>query len=369
MIKYQRLALHSYGNWLSKGLQVIMAIQYYGGHVGYIVAFSGFIDLVYSIYPHPEGWPNSIYIICVVGIGFGVTFPLGLMRSVDSLRFTSLLGFTCSSYLVLVVTIEYFLICHEGNKITKDKYPTTCFWSDDYHIGTPELWPMTDFQSAARGFLTAFPLVVFAYTGHPFVLPLYVELAQPTINKMRKVFYTGLSIVTVLYFCISTFGFLLFLRSVCSNLLLNDFRKHIDVVIAALGISLSCILTEPIYSYNFRRMIGLIAWNKSSRDISTFWHVTITFLLVASNVGLAIAVTSIATVFGFLGSTTYPLLGYILPAAFFVKITPPGSYPIRKKIAIVQAVIVGIISLCSLGYKIYDSKDLHCDNAQSINGK
>ena len=177
------------------------------------------------------------------------------------------------------------------------------------------------------------------------MLPLYVELARPSIRRMRKVFKRGLGIISVLYsweicvvsvcaamaftcnpfsenftFCgnslvtfhvhcvwtafISLFGFLLFLDNVCSNLLLNNFRKHFDVVIAALGISISCILTEPIFSYNFRRMIGILVWGKTTNEITTFWHVLITFLFVSANVALGVAVKSIAVVFGFLGSTS-----------------------------------------------------------------
>merc|ERR1719273_2749297 len=101
---------------------------------------------------------------------------------------------------------------------------------------------------------------------------------------MRKVFKRGLLIACVLYLLISLFGFLLFLDRVCSNLLLNDFRKHSDVVVAALGISLSCILTEPIFAYNFRRMVGMLVWDKTTNQITPFWRVLITFFFVSANV-------------------------------------------------------------------------------------
>jgi len=368
-ISYQTLALHSYGPKLSKALQVLMAIQYFGSMIAYVVAFSGFFDLVYSIYPHPDHWPHSIYTICVVGICYGIIFPLSLLRSMNSLRFTSLLGFSMAIYLVGVVTIEYFLLCSQPE--VDNHYFGECVWNDAFHFDLKDptynmLWPMDSFKGFYSGFLTAFPLIIFAYTGHPFLLPLYVELARPSMRRMRKVFKRGFSIITVLYTFIALFGFLIFVDTVCSNLLLNDFRRHSDVVIAALGISISCILTEPIFSYNFRRMIGLLVWNQTTNEISTFWHVMITFLFVSANVALGVAVKSIAVVFGFLGSTTYPTLGYLLPAAFFCKITPPGMYKTRKIIATVQAVVVALISLCSLVYKFAHPGEEACAAAQSI---
>jgi len=94
--------------------------------------------------------------------------------------------------------------------------------------------------------------------------------------------------------------------------------------------------------------------------------VVITFLFISANVALGVAVKSIAVVFGFLGSTTYPLLGYILPPIFFIKLTPTGMYKTRKILAVIQGVAIALISLCSLAYKITSPGDEVCANAQSI---
>merc|ERR1712228_757926 len=106
--------------------------------------------------------------------------------------------------------------------------------------------------------------------------------------------------------------------------------------------------------------------NQTTAEISTTWHVVITFLFVSANVALGVAVKSIAVVFGFLGSTTYPTLGYILPAAFFCKITPSGMYKTRKVISVIIAVVVGFISVFSLIFKIFNPGDEECAAKQSI---
>lgn len=113
-----------------------------------------------------------------------------------------------------------------------------------------------------------------------------------------------LELLTVYSALIALFGFLLFLKNVCSNLLQNDFRKHFDVVLAALGMAMCSILTMPIYVFNFRRMMGMLLWNKKTNEITTFWHFVITFLFVTANVALGTSIKSIAVCFGFLGSTS-----------------------------------------------------------------
>jgi len=369
-ISYQTLAIHSYGHKLSRALQVLMAIQYFGSFIGYVVAFAGFFDLVYKVYDHPEGWPDSIYTMSVVTICYCIVFPLSLLRTMNSLRFTSFLGFSMAIYLVKVVCVEYFLLCSKQDDHplsgVGSHYSTTCVWEDDYSMDMNIIWPEQTFEKFYSGFLTAAPLLIFAYTCNHFILPVYNELNRPSIHRMRKVHKRGLSIIAILYTLIALFGFLLFLDTVCSNVLLNDFRRHFDVVLAALGMAICSILTMPIYTFNFRRMMGMLLWNKASSEITTVWHVVISFLFVTANVALGVSIKSIATVFGFLGSTTVPILGFILPAAFFCKLTPPGKFKVRKTIAVIQAVIVAVICGCSLVYKGFYPDDKACDAAQSI---
>eukprot|EP01084_Bolivina_argentea_P124042 219818_1 len=358
-ISYQTLAEYSYGMKLSKAVKCILTLQFFGASVAYIVTFCGTIDLVWSIY-----FDSTIYIECVLIICFLIIFPISLLRDLSSLQFTSLLGFSCSIYLCIVVVIEYFVLCDAAHEVTRLNISTTCVWRTQFHLTSKELFPQTvgDF---VKGFLTAFPLIIFAFTGHPFVIPLYDKLADPSINKMRSIFKTALFVINAIYVLISTFGFLLFLDAVCGNLLLNDFKKHFDIVLAALGISLSCILTEPIFIWNFRRMIGLLCWNQKPKEISKVRHIAITFIFLSVNVLLAIFVKSISVVFGFLGSTTYPALGYLLPAIFFYKLAPE-EYKMRKLVAVFLAIIICLISACSLVYKIYSPGDLECFNKQSI---
>ena len=159
---------------------------------------------------------NSSYFILFLSI---IT-ALSLLRDMNSLRFTSLLGFSMAIYLVSVVTIEYFvcslwlsvcvralefhrklnnkqLLCADHEVV--NHYDTACIWSANYSLPLKAIWPLDTFKNFYSGFLTAFPLVIFSYTGHPFMMPLYVELARPSMRRMRKVFKRGYGIITVLY--------------------------------------------------------------------------------------------------------------------------------------------------------------------------
>lgn len=139
-----------------------MCIQYFAGLVAYIVAYSGLIDLVWSLYNS-----QSVYIYIAIGVTSIIVLPLSLLRNVTSLRFTSLMGFSCSVYLALVIMVEYFMLCGNGSVRDDVDHGTTCFWkiNDGFYFSDQELFPLNTFQNFYQGFLTAFPLNIFAFTG------------------------------------------------------------------------------------------------------------------------------------------------------------------------------------------------------------
>jgi len=358
-ISYRSLAMHTYGDGLALFIQIVLLIQFFGASVSYVVAYSGLLDLVYRIY-----FGGSIYTYLAILVYSLLVIPLGLFRSMSKLRFTSMLGFSCSLYLTVVIFVEYFVLCSDdGIRSGGDFGPShlsfsTCFWSRSFSekvLRSEYLFPFQSASDFVSGFVTIFPLNLFAYICHPYTLPVYAEL-RPTetesrSDRMRKVLKTAMSISTAVYLVISTSGFLLFLSATCGNVLQNQFHQHVDAVIAAMGISLSCILTLPIYAFTFRRSFGDMIWG--IKQLPTARHVTVTVVFGAVCVITGISVTSVSVVFGLLGSTTYPLLGNILPAVFFLKLVPPHKFPTKRRVAFIQMIFVSVVSILSVTYKVY----------------
>ncbi len=184
---------------------------------------------------------------------------------------------------------------------------------------------------------------------------------------MRTVFKAGNTFIFLLYFFIASFGFLLFLDDVCGNLLLNNFRKRREIVIAACGVAVSCICTSPLHVYNFRRILAVIVWEQSPEELALYKHIIIAVLFVTGNVAVGAYVNSITVVFGCLGATMYPFMGYVLPAVYFCKMVPSDKYVIRKFFAILQAVVMSVISISAFIWSFWqEGSDSDCDNMQTI---
>ena len=83
-------------------------------------------------------------------------------------------------------------------------------------------------------------------------------------------------------------------------------------------------------------------------------HFFITFNIVSMSVWISIMVNDVATIFGFLGCTTCPIGGYILPVFFVWKLVPKEETKcITKILAIAMVVMVSLVSLGSLFYKMW----------------
>ncbi len=125
-------------------VQMVLLVQMFGGCISYVVAFGGLLDLVWSVYAD-----GNIYIYVVIGASWLIIYPLSLLRTMSSLRFTSLLGFACSMYLTAILFLEYWLLCdsrdyhhddHDNNSIyvttpSPVRHQNTCFWKSGFHLG------------------------------------------------------------------------------------------------------------------------------------------------------------------------------------------------------------------------------------------
>lgn len=133
------------------------------------------------------------------------------------------------------------------------------------------------------------------WTGHQSMLPVYAELNNRSRRRMGKVLGRSLGIALTVYMMVSVAAYLTFLDATCSNILLNDFREGAQVVLAAIAISVSVTLTNPLFTFAFRLNFSMMFWNKRQIDKKLTFHI-ITFGFVALAAVTALTVTDIATV-------------------------------------------------------------------------
>ena len=289
-----------------------------------MVGAGGIIVILYiALFDGNKDESHKFYIYFIICFSAFIIFPLSLMRNMSSLRFTSLLSVTCSIFLTICLFIEYFLLCNDLESQHDEQFIDyrTCFWHWDKFksmFEQDEYSRMASFTFS--GFLTSVPIFIFGYNCQPNVFPIYAELENKTTSKMQKVFRYALSISISLYIIAGASAFLVFLNETCGNILLNDFKKSPEIVIASCIFTTAMVLATPVFVNAIRENLNDMIWKR--KQIPLIPHVLVTFVIVLVCVLVSVVVTDIATVFGFIGCTTNPITGYILPTYFVWRLVP-----------------------------------------------
>merc|ERR1712129_39993 len=123
--------------------------------------------------------------------------------------------------------------------------------------------------------------------------------------------------------------------------------------VASIMFTVAMILAVPCFINSIRAKIyELIFKGKADKKIPTCNHVLVTFGVLAFCVLISISIQNISLIMGFLGSTTNPITGYVLPTYFVMKMTKKKEHQTMKIISMIMVVFVVIVSMGSIYLKI-----------------
>jgi len=372
---YVTLAQKLYGRRTANLTTIILLCNLYGTTISYIVASGNLISKVllvvfgYGTAKTTQGGGNNDPILLkpssiILILTCTVITPLSLLRTMGALRYSSLLAVACTCYLAIVVASMYFEFCANQAVVSisdgsyRDNQTVQCFWEEGSDTTEHYKFFSTDFIDI----LTTVPIVVYAYTCHPNVLPIFLELRQANQRRMGKIISRATGLSLILYLILGCFGYLTFksqLAHSSGNFLLNDYHHNYSTLLGAIGMSLSVVLAIPLFVNAFRSnlynfLVPIIDPDyvppRTGRlqEMSAKWHYSITVGMIVFTVLPAISVDDISKVFTVLGSTTNPILCFVLPALFIVKAAPSDRYEKTKVMAVSLAIIIPIVSITSL---------------------
>ncbi|KAJ0403766.1 hypothetical protein P43SY_006309 [Pythium insidiosum] len=331
---YMDLSFITGGSRLAALTQFVVCLNLFGTSVGYLVgsaellqlAMKSFLgDATHSVLVDRQ---NLILLLCTCFV-----LPLALFRSLESLRFTSLFSILCITFMTLVIVIKYFQFVHLG-------------YTPDIMY---QLHHLRLFDWRPQRLLTAIPLVIFVYTCHPNVLPIYLVLKRRSSRRMYKVMNRSIGLSAAVYCLCGAFVVFTFGEHTKSNFLKNDYHRDVAVLIGCIGFSVALILTVPLFLHTLRD--NLREALLENRRLSVVQHAIVSAFLVFSVFTVAELSGDIASVLGVLGATTNPVICFLLPA-YFVHRVGPASLATRKWIALVIAMLASAVSVCSVLHQL-----------------
>jgi len=373
---YTKIAHNLYGPRMSYFAQAMLLLNLYGTCISYIVAAGNLITPVVKI---AFGYKTDELVVpfyletrfIMVFCTSVIVLPLALQRTMGALRYASLIAVFCTCYLSLVVFAKYFEYCGNNEEVKMNletvnhtiSQNVQCFWkgrtADEEEI---HFFPQGNILARL---LKTIPIVVYAYTCHPNVLPVFMELQKPTRKRMSKVVGRSIGTAMFLYLVLGIFAYLTFKSQLeCSDgsFLKNDYHSDASVLIGAVGMSVSVISAIPLFVHAFRGNIFTLALDEFSdpKDAPLKWHFGVSIGLLVAAVIPAILVKDISLVFGMLGSTTNPMICFVLPSMFILRAAPSGMYRTEKIVSVIIATVISIISVISLGNTFFGAHDTTC---------
>lgn len=327
------VAYIAFGNKGKILTQVVFIVSLFLCSVAYWILIADQITpiMVLLVGPH-SFWSKKIIILTIPML---VIFPITLLKSLNSLRFTSVLSVACVVFLAGVIIFKSVKNSF-GGPVNDAKNPV-------------KLWP-NDFG----GLLTAIAISGLTFSCHFNILPMHGELRYQTRTNKRIILYTAMGITYVLNVLVSFFGVFQFRKFTDQDITKN--YPHEDTLVNAgrVALALTLLLSFPLLIFPCRAVINKLIWRIERRTLlqsqpsltsleylsnvtgtgpsRLMWFLETGFLVIFGYV-LAYYIPQVAMVWGFVGAIGTTLMIYILPPAFYLRVRIHPQRPDLKQVA------------------------------------
>jgi len=276
----------------------------FGASVSFFVVIGDLLPEV-MVYFGVLGYPWNSRRFWITAIGWFFELPLCCLSSLDSLRFSSMIGTIGIMYIVFVVAV---------------------FACGSIDLPVPEqswsVWmPPHSSYTSVLGMIESVPLFVFAFGCALNIPTAILELENITMKQIDAMIFLAIAISTAIYMLVGVCGSIAFGASVEGNSL-KSFPNDDDIggrlsIFARIAIVLAVLGSLPLYMHPFRANVSEMAFGKDPKELGAAIRIMIAVLLFSLVYGVSILVEGLDEVMALVGSTSMMLIGFSFPALFY----------------------------------------------------
>jgi len=256
-----------------------------------------------------------------------IVIPLSFLRRLDSLKYTSIVALCSISYLVVLVVAHFI----KGDTL-QDRGEVRVFrWAGPVAV------------------LSAFPVIVFAYTCHQNMFSILNEIADNSHFRTTSVIFGAIGSACLLYILTGITGYLSYGDNIKGNIV-SMYPTAAASTIGRLAIVILVMFSYPLQIHPCRASINAcLQWRprrrspnetspsrntllnsppkagKPALEISDMRFAILTTVLIVLSFITAMTVSSLEKVLAYVGSTGSTTISFILPGLFYYKISDPDS--------------------------------------------
>lgn len=259
--------------------------------------------------------------------------PLSFLRNISFLSYTSTMSVCAMIFVGIVVVIKF---------------------CEGYNNGTVHMQSIRLFRfDNILGILFAFPAILFAFTSHFNLVPVYREMKNKSKINMSSVVICSMFTCFLVYFTIGIFGYMTFAHTskMLGNVLENYQKNSVIIIIAKMMVYVVILLSYPVVNFAGREAFYNVFIKDSINDESYFkWTViSLTLFVVTYVVGLfvpdiLILINLSVTLSGAIGCLLIPILMYF---AYYKNI-------LKRTVSLIVGVLLSIACITCSGLAVYE---------------
>ncbi|KAI6354289.1 hypothetical protein MCOR25_008683 [Pyricularia grisea] len=259
-----------------------------------------------------------------------VIIPLGFLRRLDSLKYTSIIALVSIGYLIILVVYHFAAESHPNR--------------GEVHYVTWE---------GPVAVLGAFPVVVFAYTCHQNMFSILNEIKDGSPGSVVGVIGTSIGSAASIYILVAITGYLTFGNQVVGNII-SMYPASIASTIGKAAIVILVMFSVPLQIHPCRASLdAVLKWRPNRNNspggahadsaliptasvandshgspttpMSDLRFAVLSTIIIVCSYATALTVSSLDRVLAYVGSTGSTAISFILPGLFYYKISDPDS--------------------------------------------
>ncbi|CAI8495771.1 unnamed protein product [Hanseniaspora opuntiae] len=307
---------------------IAIAIKCFGVSISYLIVIGDLMPQILRYFTSKIDIHRSIFISFSL---FCIIMPLCFIKKISSLKKFSMIALISVVYLCFMIIINAFVYKENDQK-------GHIYWSK----------PKKSYKDI--NFLTSFPISVFAFTCQHNTFSIFNELKTPTFANFSKIVVKAMSCALIIYLTVGTLGYITFGDNVESNIIKMYEMDNFFNVLGRFCIVVLVTLAYPLQMYPCRLSIYNIynhfqnkptftsltdtdtnesitllneeelnleqQINSSHLDIPDLQFKVITMSVIIAGFFIAISLTNLGLVLGFIGGTGSTLIAFILPGLF-----------------------------------------------------
>jgi amino acid permease len=322
------LAYRNFGLVGSMLLDILLILSTFGCLCAYFILFADFLLPVAASFISPSSILATDRVVTMVFVALVVVLPLSLRTTINSLHTFSLLAVV----LFILVVLGIVVICAVG--IVQHGASGTL-------LGKISI---SSFQGLS--------IIIFAFANTSALLPIYIEMERPTLQRIM--FAQGLSsvVVLLLYVLSGSLAYAYFGSAVQGNMLQN-LQNSAVVILMKLSFTVGiATAVYPLTIFPCRLSVEHLLLGVR-RQFTSLEFSMVTIIIVAGSFGVAIATTNVDLIFGLVGAIAFSLTCYVFPAIVFLKsvgfarvegkLTVVGIYWVLTALIIIAFGMTGLV--------------------------